>query len=324
MGACSLSNDSKQLDLLWRNIDRMAPLLPPSSEEEPELDVGDPTIGPTGETYEDGYVDDEDEHASERYLYERIFYELSRRYRRYSEERNIFKIKAVLEGMAAHLPYLLKPNAPMVQERVETLLDQIQVLEPVLLFSTYGEDEDEPNPTTERARIEIPKLVVEIGQQLASRIAARPEILRHISPRAFEELMAEIFSTFGYIVELTAPSKDGGKDIIAVRADHGIISKLLVECKRYVPPNKVGVGLVRQLYAVKQIEHASKALLVTTSYFTREARELEKQYLYELELKDFEAVTEWVKEHSKFKSGRSVGAHNTSLNRTRSHRGGAG
>src|SRR5213596_1199331 len=88
--------------------------------------------------------------------------------------------------------------------------------------------------------------------------------------------------------------------------DHGIVSKLLIECKRYVPPNKVDVGLIRQLYAVKQIEHASKALLVTTSYFTRGARELEKQYLYELELKDFDAVVGWVREHAQLLNGGAV------------------
>ena len=140
--------------------------------------------------------------------------------------------------------------------------------------------------------------------------------------------MAEVFASFGYVVELTAPSRDGGKDIIAVRADHGIISKFLIECKRYVPPNKVDVGLVLQLSAVKQIEHGSKALVVTTSYFTHAARELERQYLYELELKDFDAVTHWVKEHAQFLSGISGGLkaepHNTGLNRTIPLRGAAG
>jgi restriction system protein len=116
--------------------------------------------------------------------------------------------------------------------------------------------------------------------------------------------MADVFHSFGYIVELTTPSKDGGKDIIAIRSMNGIVSKLLIECKRYVPPHKVDVGWVRQLYGIRQMEKATKALIATTSYFTRDARQLEAQHLYELELKDYDAVTAWVRDYDQILRGR--------------------
>jgi restriction endonuclease Mrr len=307
----------KQLDSLWRGIDKLAARLP-SGDEEPEftriLRPSDSEL--TAELLDEDLLEEEGQ-APPSYLYDRIFFGISRRVRRYSEERNIFKIKAVLEEMTAHLPHMVMPNASSLHERAESLLEQIEEIEPVLIFSVFGEEEeDRADFRPERALIEVPKLVVEVRRDLAARIAMDPEMLRSISPREFEELMAEVFSALGYVVELTAPSRDGGKDIIAVRADHGIVSKLLVECKRYVPPNMVDVGLVRQLYAVKQFEHASKALLVTTSYFTRGARELEQQYLYELELKDFDAVTEWVKAHSGIVGGGfGSGPHNPKMHR---------
>jgi len=311
-----MRSGSKQLDLLWREVDRLGYLLPSGEEEQPDLEA--PRRDKRTEEFRlENYAEEMEEEVSDRYLYDRIFFGISRRFTRYSEERNIFKVKSVLEEMDVHLPYISQSNVSVVQERVASILEAIQTIEPILIFSAFGEDEAaEKDIYPAQTLIEIPKLIVEVKHELALRVATEPEILRRISPREFEELIAEIFSGFGYFVELTAPSRDGGKDIVAVRSEHGIISKLLIECKRYVPPNKVDIGLVRQLYTVKQLEHASKALLVTTSYFTRPAREMERQHLYELELKDFDAVTGWVKEHSLMMSGKSERPHNPALHRT--------
>src|SRR6185295_3886626 len=67
----------------------------------------------------------------------------------------------------------------------------------------------------------------------------------------------------------------------------------IVECKRYPQRRLVGVEKVRSLYAVKQDLHVSGALLATTSRFTRGAREF-KTSRYDLELRDCDAIMEWV------------------------------
>lgn len=72
-------------------------------------------------------------------------------------------------------------------------------------------------------------------------------------------------------MELTKQTRDGGADIIAVRDDMGSHLKMLIEAKRYGPDKPVGVGMVRELYAVRQLRHASKAVLATTSYFSKDA-----------------------------------------------------
>lgn len=147
---------------------------------------------------------------------------------------------------------------------------------------------------------DVPQLIVEWNQQLADYIVSDPKILHNLSPRAFEELIADIFSSFGYRVELTAQTRDGGKDIIAIRTDNSIATKLLIECKRYSPARKIGVALIRELYAVKTLERATKAIMATTTTYSLEARALEAQHRYELELKDFSAIAEWAKSYSQW------------------------
>jgi restriction system protein len=53
-------------------------------------------------------------------------------------------------------------------------------------------------------------------------IARSLQTLYALTPRQFEELIAEIFSQHQFSVDLTRRSRDGGGDIIAVRADLNI------------------------------------------------------------------------------------------------------
>jgi restriction system protein len=121
-----------------------------------------------------------------------------------------------------------------------------------------------------------------------------PEQLRRIERRLFEEVVAELFHGFGYSVELTARTRDGGRDIIALGHNDQIRTKYLIECKRPDPGNPVGVGLVRQLFGVVEDEGATKGLLVATTYFSQDARAFEERNEWRLELKDYEHVVDWI------------------------------
>lgn len=125
----------------------------------------------------------------------------------------------------------------------------------------------------------------------------KPEILYDIDPRKFEELVAYIFSSHGFMVELTKRTRDGGRDIIAIKSDLGIQSKFLIECKRYAIDRPVSVDLVRNLYGVQMQEGANKSVLATTSRFTNDARifaNTKNTTEWCMDLKDFEDIRQWI------------------------------
>ena len=140
-----------------------------------------------------------------------------------------------------------------------------------------------------------------VGQALIEYFKKHPDQLKQIDRRRFEELVAELFDGFGYEVELTQRMRDGGKDIVAIK--HHIVSeKFLIECKRPDPDNKVGVSAVRELIGVKEDEGATKAILVTTAYFTSNAQLLLDRHKWEVEGKDYEALKDWIEQYAKLKA----------------------
>jgi hypothetical protein len=124
--------------------------------------------------------------------------------------------------------------------------------------------------------------------------ASDPKRLFEFSPRQFEELVADIWRRFGYCVELTSHTTDGGRDIIAIKQAE-VNLRVLIECKRYSMANKVGVQVVRSLFGVKTDEKATKAILATTSRFTSGAKDFFGRHIWELEPRDFDGVVDWVK-----------------------------
>lgn len=149
-----------------------------------------------------------------------------------------------------------------------------------------------------------PQIITNLQSGIVDLLAAidrKPEILHGISDREFEELIAFVFSDKGFIVQLTKRTRDGGRDVIALRSDLGIPTKFLIECKRYAMHKKVGVGIVRELYGVHNHEAANKSIVVTTSRFTKDAKTFATDRVateWALALKDYDDVREWVKDTS--------------------------
>jgi HJR/Mrr/RecB family endonuclease len=142
-------------------------------------------------------------------------------------------------------------------------------------------------------------VVKEVSEELIKYLAKHPEKMRSMAPRKFEELVAELFRDMGYQVELTAPSKDGGRDILALRKDAATTLLTQVECKRYAAHRSVGVGLVRALHGVVSADQASHGIIATTTFFTKGAKQFAAKLPHRLSLKDFNAVVEWLKNYKK-------------------------
>ena len=67
-----------------------------------------------------------------------------------------------------------------------------------------------------------------------------------------------------------------------------------VECKKYSVENKVGVEVVRSLYGVHNMHNANKSLIVTTSFFTRDAVKEASHVGAAMELKDYNDLKSWL------------------------------
>lgn len=139
---------------------------------------------------------------------------------------------------------------------------------------------------------------LELGTaQLIQEVSKRPELVRDIGSREFEELIAFVFSKHGFSTQLTNRTRDGGRDIIALWSELDIPIKVIVECKRYSAANPISVDLVRNLYGVQMQEGANKSVLATTSRFTPDAQKFADALnttQWGMDLKDFDDVIRWI------------------------------
>ena len=94
--------------------------------------------------------------------------------------------------------------------------------------------------------------------------------LDRIDPIAFEELVRRLLERIGFEARTTKTSHDGGIDVIAVNPQPIIGGTVIVQCKRY--SHVVGAPVVRDLYGALTHEGASKGILITTSWYSPDAR----------------------------------------------------
>lgn len=116
-----------------------------------------------------------------------------------------------------------------------------------------------------------PKLI-SLGKSVLAKVRSSELIVSELSPRQFEELVAELFVEDGYSVELTQETRDGGVDIFAWRRDVAGEFLTIVQCKKHSAKNPVRVGVIREVVGSLNIHEASAAAIFTTSYFTDPAK----------------------------------------------------
>lgn len=106
-------------------------------------------------------------------------------------------------------------------------------------------------------------------RQQAILLARSLDGLCALDPFEFESAMAELLAKLGWVdVSLTRRSGDRGVDIAA--NNQGI--PYVVQCKRYTPSQKISSEAIRNLHGAMAQARAKKALFITTSTYTREAR----------------------------------------------------
>jgi hypothetical protein len=132
-------------------------------------------------------------------------------------------------------------------------------------------------------------------------LARHPEKIHELDDADFEHIVAEMYHADGYDVHVTRRTRDGGKDIVAQRRDRfGTTTKVVIQCKRYARNKPVSAESVRDLYGVKLREAAHHAILVTTSYFTKDAMAYSMdRNVFDLHLMDVYDVRKWISEYTR-------------------------
>lgn len=105
--------------------------------------------------------------------------------------------------------------------------------------------------------------------ELASHLKRQYTDIHSITPRRFEELIAEIFRGLGWDASLTKQTRDMGVDIYIFNNSSG--DQAIVECKRY--KGNVGIEAVDRLLGVQLAMGQDRAYLVTSSKFSQPAQE---------------------------------------------------
>lgn len=131
--------------------------------------------------------------------------------------------------------------------------------------------------------------------KLAEDLLARNRDLAEMSPRKYEELIAELLERAGWQAHPTRISKDGGIDVIATKMDP-LVGYLAVawQAKCYRSTNKVKQTQVRELVGSIESKGFTKAVIATTSTLTTGAVAYVEQHKHRLSAVDGAAMREWI------------------------------
>ena len=145
-------------------------------------------------------------------------------------------------------------------------------------------------------------VIISANEAMVKELKKNPEDVFKLTSRQYEELIAELMSDMGYDVKLTKATRDGGKDILASIRTDATDFLMLVEAKRYGQDHKVGVSLVRALYGTLCDYQANSGMLVTTSSFSKDAKEFQGNHQYQLKLRDYADVASWIQRYGNRKA----------------------
>lgn len=144
----------------------------------------------------------------------------------------------------------------------------------------------------DRSSLVIPqnKIITRVAfleESLLQKAKNSPEIIYNFTPREFERFIYEFFCSQGMDVKLTKQTRDGGKDLIVVQKSILGEFSIYVECKKYDAQRPIGINLIRELYGTIMADSVTAGLLITTSYFTKDAHEYTKKIKNRMSLMDY-------------------------------------
>jgi restriction endonuclease Mrr len=115
----------------------------------------------------------------------------------------------------------------------------------------------------------------------------------------FEREIAKLHEKLGYKVEQTKATGDGGKDAIMWKDK----TKYLLECKKYRTGNQVGRRDIQIFHSAILTDNAEGGFFVTTSDFSKEAREYVEDHKLNINLINMQGLSRLIEEAT------SINAH---------------
>ena len=148
----------------------------------------------------------------------------------------------------------------------------------------------------------------DINAELMAYLNKHPSLLYSLAPRKFELLVADILTDMGYDVTVTPQTRDGGVDIIAAfKSPIGPIMTI-VECKKWDPDRKIGIDIIeRFLYTIRDKFRAACGLIATTSFFSPDSARTQRDYHWQLFLRDFDGIKEWLSKYGHWSADKQSG-----------------
>lgn len=165
-------------------------------------------------------------------------------------------------------------------------LDEIDELsKPIKASGLIGVD-GRPLSTNSSIYSRIVDDVVSVNESILQQLQTNPSQMYKISPRKLEEIVATIF--------ITPLTKDGGYDLVVIKNSYRGSFICLIECKRFSSQHKVGVGIVREFFGTLNYTRADAGIIATTSFFTRGAKEFQKNIRNQMRFKDYFGIVDWL------------------------------
>ncbi len=131
------------------------------------------------------------------------------------------------------------------------------------------------------------------GVDAVAGLDARP-VLTDLSPTEFEHLVRQLCEAVGLQAWTTRQSNDDGVDAVVFNPDPMLGGESIVQAKRYKAA--IGPQHIRELAGAMEEKRASRAILMTTSWFTPGARRKAAEH-NRMTLMDGQNLVALIKEH---------------------------
>lgn len=157
-------------------------------------------------------------------------------------------------------------------------------LRPVLALKRRVSKPDQPAGSEDEVSRAFNAALAVLRRDLIARVLAQ-------SPAFFEQLIVDLLLAMGYggrrrdLARRLGQSGDGGVDGVVEQDELGL-DLIYVQAKRYGPSVPVPVSDVRDFVGALEAHHARKGVMVTTSHFTKPARQVVERVPHQISLLD--------------------------------------